>query len=146
MRTTRLTLHLAQFAQTLPNGIVNIMGAGLTVVPPDLPMIFIAGTIQFGWEAIGSPHNIHFELLDDQGLPVVNEDGNQLAVDGQVNVAPAPGIKRGTPMLVPLSLGVGPLKLDPGTRYEWKFDIDGESHEDWSLGFSTMPEAQPKAA
>lgn len=146
VRSTKVTVHLAQFAQALPNGTVNIMGGGLTVIPAELPVVFIAGTLRFGWESIGSPHAIHFELLDDQGLPVAGQDEKPVVVDGQVNVAPAPWIKRGTPLTVPLALGFGPLKLAPGSRYEWKFDIDGESHEDWSLGFSTMPEAQSQAA
>ena len=29
-------------------------------------MIFIAGTVQFGWGAIGTPHTLRFELLDEQ--------------------------------------------------------------------------------
>jgi hypothetical protein len=146
VRSTKVTAMLAQFAQALPNGVVNIMGGGLAVIPPELPMVFIAGNIQIGWDAIGVGHTMRFELLDDQGLPVVKDDGEPIVVDGQFNVAPNPGILRGTPLVMPLALGVGPLQLAPASRYEWKFEIDGESHEDWSLGFSTMPKAQPKAA
>lgn len=146
VRSTKVTAMLAQYAQALPNGIVNIMGGGLTILPAEIPVVFIAGVVQFGWEAIGVLHTLRFELLDDQGLPVVGQDENPVAVDGQLNVAPLPGIKRGTPLTVPLALGVGPLKLVPASRYEWKFEVDGESAEDWSLGFTTMPEAQSQAA
>jgi hypothetical protein len=146
VRSTKVTAMLAQFAQALPNGIVNIMGGGLTVIPYEIPVIFIAGNIQVGWDAIGVGHTMRFELLDDQGLPVVRADGEAVVVDGQFNVAPNPGIMRGTPLGVPLALGVGPLELVPASRYEWKFEVDNESHEDWSLGFSTTPEAQSKAA
>lgn len=146
VRTTKVTAMLAQFAQALPNGIVNIMGGGLTVIPHEVPVIFIAGHIQVGWDAIGVNHTMRFELLDDQGLPVFNEAGEPIVVDGQFNVAPFPGIPRGTPLAMPLALGVSPLHLSPASRYEWKWEIDGQSHQDWSLGFSTMPEAQSQAA
>jgi hypothetical protein len=38
-------------------------------------------------------------------------------------------------MAVPL----GPLPFAPGTRYTWRLAIDGDSHPDWVLTFSTRP-------
>jgi hypothetical protein len=142
----KVTATLAQFAQALPNGTVNIMGAGLVVIPPKVPVIFIAGSVQFGWAAIGSTHTIRIELVDDDGSAVAGQDGEPVAVDGQANVAPLPGIPFGTPLSLPLAIPVTPPELEPGTRYEFTLAVDGQSAEDWSLPFLTTTEAQPKAA
>lgn len=146
VRSTKVTAMLAQWAQVHPSGTVNIMGGGLTVIPHEVPVIFIAGNIQVGWDAIGVTHSMRFELLDDQGLPVFNAAAEAIVVEAQFSVAPQPGIPRGTPLVMPLAMGVSPLQLTPASRYEWQWEVDGESHEDWSLGFSTMPEAQSLAA
>lgn len=139
-------ITLAQFAQALPNGTVNIMGGGLVAIPPKVPMIFIAGNVQFGWGAIGTPYTLRFELLDDQESAVSGENGDPIWVEAQVNVAPAPGMPFGTPMGVPIAIPVTPPELEPKARYEFKVTINGEAHEDWNLRFVTMPEAQSKAA
>ncbi|HLY50696.1 MAG TPA: hypothetical protein VKR21_16025 [Solirubrobacteraceae bacterium] len=52
----KLTVTLAQFAQALPDGTVNIMGGGVTLVASKVPAaIWVAGHAQFGWGAIGAP-------------------------------------------------------------------------------------------
>lgn len=137
---------LAQYAQALPNGIVNIMGGGLTVIPPKLPVVFIAGSVQFDWGAIGTPHAIRVDLLDEHGDAVPGQNGDPVVVTGQANVAPAPGLPFGAPLALPLAIPVGPLELEPQARHEFKLTLDDESHEDWTLGFITAPEAQSKAA
>jgi hypothetical protein len=40
---------------------------------------------------------------------------------------------------VALAVNLGPLPLAPGTRYTWRMAIDGESHPDWVLAFTTRP-------
>ena len=46
----------------------------------------------------------------------------------------------GTGLGLPLAINLGPLPLPPGGRYEWRFEIGGQSDEDWRLPFSTRPE------
>jgi hypothetical protein len=145
VRRTKVTVMLAQFAQALPNGIVNIMGGGLTLLPPSFPVVFIAGMVELPWDAAGVHHNMRFELLDDQGLAVQGDNG-PIMFDGQFDVAPNAGLKRGTPLCMPLAIPIGPLSLTPDARFEWRFEIDDEAHEDWRLGFTTLPEAQSQVA
>ena len=40
---------------------------------------------------------------------------------------------------MPLAMNFGPLPLEPDTRYEWRFSIDGHSSENWRLPFNTRP-------
>lgn len=49
-------------------------------------------------------------------------------------------------MYMPLAIPIGPLSLTPDARFEWRFEIDDEAHEDWRLGFTTLPEAQSQVA
>jgi len=41
---------------------------------PDPAPFAIAGTMEFPWEAAGVPQKVRFDLLDDQGKPVMNGD------------------------------------------------------------------------
>src|SRR4051794_6393845 len=132
---------LAQAAQAVPNGTVSVLGAGWTQIGIGSPFA-IAGIIEMPWEAAGEEHRFRLELLDDQGKPVMVEtdQGEQpVCIEGGFNVAPQPGLKRGTPLSLPLALNMPPQPLAAGSRYEWRLDVDGESHEDWRLGFNTLP-------
>ena len=141
VRNTKVTLMLAQAAQDA-NGLLNVLGAGWTQIVPGSPFA-IAGIIEMPWDAAGVRHKFRMELLDDQGKPVIvetPEHGPQpVAVEGGFDLAPNPGIKRGTPLSIPLALNLPPTALAPESRFEWRLEIDGETHEDWRLGFNTQP-------
>jgi hypothetical protein len=59
-----------------------------------------------------------------------------------------PQVKPGTALGWPFAVNVSPgLPLEPATIYEWRLSIDGKTHEDWTLPFSTVPVQQmPHAA
>lgn len=148
VRSTRVSIVLAQFAQ-VADGMVNMLGGGVTVMGPMAGPFAIAGVIEMPWEAAGVPHKLRFDLLDDQGAPfmVPTPDGSQpLRIEGQFDLAPQPGIKRGTPLTMPIAINLPAQPFAPGTRYEWRLEIDGETHEDWRLGFATRPDFQSLAA
>jgi len=65
--------------------------------------------------------------------------GQPLRIDGTFQATPAPGVKPGTPIDVPLAFNFGPQPIEPGSRYEWRLTIDGETHDDWRVAFSTRP-------
>ena len=52
-------------------------------------------------------------------------------------------VPEGSPVDVALAVNLGPLPLAPGTRYTWRMAIDGDSHPDWVLAFTTRPAAAP---
>ena len=74
------------------------------------------------------------------------EGAQPVVIEGAFEVGRPPGIKPGVPIDVPLAINVGALPLAPGGRYEWRLSIDGESHEDWRLAFSTRPAGEPNQA
>ncbi|HLY50697.1 MAG TPA: hypothetical protein VKR21_16030 [Solirubrobacteraceae bacterium] len=90
-------------------------------------------------------HKLRIALLDEEELPVENDNGPIFAEMG-VGVAPSPNAPFGTTLTVPIAVGFGPHEFQPSSSYQFKLWLDDETREDWSLGFMTMPEAQSKAA
>ena len=146
MSDWKVKVMLAQFAQTLPDGTINIIGGGVTAVLPKIPVLFVAGTIQTGWGVIGSTHKIRIQLHDENGTHIVNDEGEPILVEGEFGMSPAPGMPFGCTLSLPVNVPITPPELTPGTRYEFTLAIDGETSEDWNLGFVVMPEAQSKVA
>jgi hypothetical protein len=60
-------------------------------------------------------------------------------VRGEFTVGRPTDVPEGSPVDVALAVNLGPLPLTPGTRYTWRMAIDGESHPDWVLAFTTRP-------
>ncbi len=149
IRNAKVSLIMARFAK-VADGLVDVMGGGITVMGAEPAAVFIAGTVEMPWEAAGVHHEARLDLIDAHGNPVVGRDaaGAEVAVEihGQFDVAPMPGLARGSQLVLPLAISAPPVPLSPGSRYEWRLWIDGETHEDWRLGFSTLPVAQSNAA
>jgi hypothetical protein len=136
----KANLMLAQFAQLHQSGTVNIMGGGLTVVSHQVGVMFIAGTLQFGWEGVGQDHTMLFELVEHpDGEPILGPGGDPVAVKFEFPINPGPGVPWGTPLTLPLAIPVASLPLQPGTEYAWRYSFDGEAGEDWSIRFLTVP-------
>lgn len=149
LREVKLSLLLAQAARVAPDGTVSMIGAGISVIAPTPQQLALAGTIEMPWSAAGVSHDLRFELIDADGAPVCAEGPAgqvPVVVEGQFQVAPAPVLRRGTPLTVPIGINFVLQQLDAASRYEWRFMVDGQTHADWRLGFSTLPKAQSQAA
>jgi hypothetical protein len=88
-------------------------------------------------------------LLDADGHPVeveTPEGVRPLAIEGQFQATPAPNVKPGTPIDLPVAINVPPQPIPPGGRYEWRLSIDGEAREDWQVGFTVRSKPQAEAA
>jgi hypothetical protein len=149
LNRTKVTMMLADHAQ-VANGKLFISGGGWTVIGPGPVPFAIALTIELPWDAAGVEHKSRLDFLDDQGpveVPMPDGSTQPVLIQGSFPLAPAPGIKRGSPLTVPIAINVSPPPpLQSDWRYEWRFELDGETHEDWRLGFVTLPLAQSKAA
>jgi hypothetical protein len=148
-RSTKVTAMLADHA-AVAEGKLYLSGGGWTITGPD-PMPFaIAMLIEMPWDSAGVQHTAKLELIDSEGNPVMGDTpaGTQepIAIHGGFGMTPGPELRRGTPLQMPLALNVPPLMIPPGGRYEWRVEIDGETHEDWRLGFTTRPGSQSQAA
>jgi hypothetical protein len=145
----RVTMMLADHAQAA-DGKLNIIGGGWTMTGPGPVPFAIAMMIEVPWNLANREHTFRLELIDRDGKPVMVEapDGEQpIAIEGGFEVGRPAGLPAGTPLSVPLGINASPPPPIPSNgRYEWRLFINGETREDWRLGFMTRPDAQSKAA
>ena len=146
MALVKATMMLADAAQAA-EGKLYILGGGWSVTGPAPSPSAIAVLIQVPWDRTNVEHAFRVELIDSDGDAIVLEteaEGAQpVVIEGAFEVGRPPGIKPGIPIDVPLAINVGALPLAPGGRYEWRLSIDGETHENWRLAFSTRPADAP---
>lgn len=140
-RGMQVTMLLADAAQAV-GGKLYILGGGWSITGP-MPMpSAVALYFRVPWDTANDEHRFRLELLDSDGTPVPDPEGNPVALDGGFETGRPPGLKRGTPIDVPMAVNVPPLPLAPDQRFEWRLSVDGETSGGWRLPFSTRP-AQP---
>ena len=99
------------------------------------------------WDRANEEHRFKLELVDADGYPVLvpSAEGGEVAltIEGQFEIGRPPGVKPGSALPFPMALNLPPQPIPPGGRYEWRLSVDGDTHEDWRLVFSTRrdPEA-----
>jgi hypothetical protein len=79
-------------------------------------------------------------LEDADGAPVLfdSPDGVQpVELRGELSVGRPEGVPEGTPVDVPMAVNLGPLPLELGHRYTWRFIVDGQDLPGGSISFST---------
>jgi hypothetical protein len=139
---------LADYAQ-VADGKLNLIGGGWSFCGPNVAPFAIGLIIEVPWHLTNRQHHFRLELIDRDGNPVLvpAEDGEPVAVEGDLEVGRPPGVPAGTPFPAALAVNFSPPPpLSPGIRFEWRLLINGETHEDWRLGFSTRPMTQSQAA
>lgn len=141
----KITLLLADAAQAV-NGKLYILGGGWSIIGPDPTPSAIAIKIDVPWDEANRRHSLQLTLTDadDQPVMVPTPTGDRpVEVSGEFEVGRPPGLKPGTSLDVVLAINIGPLPLQPNTRYVWRCSIDGGSAEDWQLTFTTRPARKP---
>lgn len=102
-------------------------------------------TLEMPRESAGVQHTVRWDLLDDQGHPVLVPGPmgvTPMVIQGEFTPQEHPDLPEGAPLTGAFAVFVGPVPIPPGGRYEWRLMIDEETHEDWRLGFNTRPVAQ----
>ena len=112
------------------DGKLYVLGGGWSMTGPDPVPSAIALKIDVGWHEAESAHHWELYLEDADGGPVLVP-----TPDGEHPVE----VPEGSPVDVALAVNLGPRPLVPGTRYTWRMAIDGDSHPDWVLAFTTRP-------
>lgn len=132
------TLLLSDYA-VVSDGKLTIVGGGWSLRTADPAPSAVAVYIQVPWDQANVNHDLRLELLDADGGPVLDPDGNAILLSQSFQVGRPPGLKPGTQLDHFLALVLGPLPLEAGSQYEWRLTIDGESKDDWRRPFSVVP-------
>lgn len=141
----KLTMMLADSAQAV-QGKLYILGGGWSITGPDPNPMAIAIKADVPWDQANRKREFKLALYDEDGrsFMVQTPTGERpIEISGQFEVGRPPGLKPGTPLDFALAINLGPLPLRPDTRYVWRFYVDGETKDDWRVGFTTRP-AKPQ--
>jgi hypothetical protein len=147
-RGIKSTLMLADSAQ-VAEGKLFVLGGGWTVTGPQPTPFALAGIIEVPWQLANRKHKFRFELIDLDGnaVDIDTPEGRQpLFIEGEFEVGRPAGLRTGATIPFPLAINSAPVPLPAGSHFEWRYEINGEAHEDWRLAFSTRPDAQSQAA
>lgn len=131
---------LADSAQ-VADGKLYILGGGWAVHMIGSPMALIV-RIDVPWDLANTEHELRIKLLDTDGHEVSAPGpmGSQpIRFEATFEVGRPPGVAKGSDLHIPFVLNLSPMPLEPAKRYEWHFEIDGNSNPDWKLVFSTAP-------
>jgi hypothetical protein len=140
----RLTMLLADSAQAV-SGKLYVLGGGWSVTGPAPTPSALAIKIDVPWDEGNKKHRFRLTLVDGDGQPVMVPTAvapMPVEVGGEFEAGRPVGLKPGTPLDVVLALNIGPLTLQPDSRYVWRMWIDDQTREDWEVSFSTRPKAR----
>jgi hypothetical protein len=143
----KVTILLADAAEAV-NGKLYILGGGWSVTGPGPVPSALAIKIEVPWDQANQRHDLQITLLDADGhaVNVPTPAGDvPLELKSQFEVGRPAGLVAGTPLDVALAVNLGLLPLRPGRRYVWRCTIDGDTHEDWQVAFSTREQPQQPA-
>lgn len=129
MKTTML---LADYAQVAGDKL-TVVGAGWSVTPSEANAVpfGIGIVIQVPWDLANRQHRWALELVDADGQPVTmsapDNTATPIRLDGEFEVGRPPGLLPGVDLQATLAVNSPPLPLPPGQRFEWIFDVNGET-------------------
>lgn len=130
---------LADSAQ-IADGKLYILGGGWSITGPDPSPSSIAIKLNVDRHEVALTHHWELVLEDADGQPVtVGEDENTVEIRGEFSVGAPTGLPDGTPVDFPIALGIPPLELPPGQRFQWRLFINGETLPGGTVAFSTRP-------
>jgi hypothetical protein len=83
----------------------------------------LAVSLQVPWDQTNIPHMVLLQLLSEDGKPILDSTGERLRAEAKFEIGRPPGVKRGTPMPVPLAINFPNVVL-PAGGYRWELAID----------------------
>jgi hypothetical protein len=135
----QVLMLLADSAQ-IADGKLYILGGGWSVTGPEPSPSAVAIKLNVDRHEIDMVHHWELVLEDADGAPVLVGDDNQpLEIRGEFSVGEPIGVPDGTPVDFPIALGLPPIPLTPGSRFQWRLFIDGETYPGATVAFSTRP-------
>jgi hypothetical protein len=142
MKSIKAVVLLGDYA-VVPDGKLSIIGAGWTFTGPDPVPSGLGLVIEVPWDQANRRHTWSLFLKDSDGNVFTDDAGNPLELGGEFEAGRPPGHPAGTPITMTQAINIGPLPLQPGSRYEWVLTIDGQEDEDWKVGFNVRPRPGP---
>jgi hypothetical protein len=124
----RVSLFLADYAQSDDKGKVNAIGLAWTNIQTPLPPFAVVLIVDIDWSETNEPHRVTCELLNDDGQPVEVQGpvgAQPLRFEMQVEAGRLPRTIHGTAFRSALAVNVGGGMPLPAGRYQWRASVAG---------------------
>jgi hypothetical protein len=147
LKDFKVTMLLADAAQHV-NGKLYILGGGWSVINSGPVAFAVAVNIQTAWDRANMRNTFRLELLDADGQPVsvpTPEGEMPLFAEGSFEAGRPPGLKPGTPLDGGFAWTIAAV-LPADQRLEFRLTVNDETHEEWTLPFTTRAAAAAQAA
>ncbi|TFV72485.1 hypothetical protein E4P40_20460 [Blastococcus sp. CT_GayMR20] len=123
-------------------GKLYISGGGWSVTGPQPTPSALALLLHVPWDLANTRIVFELRLLHEDGQPVMQPGPlgpAPIELAGELEVGRPPGVKRGTPLPVPVAINFPAFPLAPGARYSWELSLNGKRQPEWHLAFDTRP-------
>lgn len=116
----KAVMLLCDYAEEL-NGKLYIMGGGWSRnhTPKQPTNMALAIKLIVPWNEANRPYDLTVRLMDENHEVVPNPEGNNIGVQGKIEVGRPPGLKPGSNLDLALAVRFDGLVLEPGT-YVWE--------------------------
>ncbi len=134
-RTIDVKVVLADHAQ-IAGGKLFISGAGWTDMTGAVPFA-LAMMFEVPREQTGKEHTFAVDLIDADGKPAMMPTPQGMQpwhFEGTLQIDAEEGAPPAASFVSPFVIKQGPTPLAPAS-YEWRWQVDGETRENWRLPF-----------
>ena len=141
LRLVDVVMMLADSAQ-VADGKLFILGGGWSITGPGPVPSAVVIKLNLDWSGASQSHHWVLALEDEDGRPVMlpAEQGLEtVEISGDLQVDEPVGLVPGSSLDFPIAIQLGPLPLEPGRRFTWRFYLDGETLPGSSVTFATRP-------
>jgi hypothetical protein len=117
-----VTMLLCDSAQSI-GGKLFILGGGWSIIrKTEQPAsMALAVKLAIPWSQANEPHRVESQLITDKG-ELVEQDGEPVRAEGNIEVGRPPGLRPGTPLDAAFVLSFQGLDLEPG-GYVWELRV-----------------------
>jgi len=120
-----VTMLLCDHAQVANEKLYVLGGGWKQVGVADTPFpCALAVLLEIDWNATNEKHELHMQLLDDDGNPVEISEVGPVGAQAQFEVGRPPGVKPGTSLNQPMVFKFDGIAL-PAGGYVFEMSIDG---------------------
>lgn len=136
----QVTILLCDSAQAV-GGKLYVLGGGWSMTGPQPAPMAVAMKLSIPWSDANHRFNMKLALVDADGHPVQLPTGPEAELQNVevpfVFEAGRPaGLVPGTPLDGCFAVNFPPMPLAPGTRYEWRVEVDGRCEDAWRVPFT----------
>ncbi|WP_169953775.1 DUF6941 family protein [Microbispora sp. H11081] len=127
-------------------GKLSMLGGDWSIIGPQISPMTVVVLMRTSWEEAEKAKTFTLNLLDDDGEPVRHgPERRPIQYNGRLSLDPGnpladDKVARMTDIHSNVMVSLGSLPLQPGHRYRWTFDVEGEEIASVQFAVRSAPE------